>query len=418
MSNVPNVASLWRLVPVNEIDIPTEPPSEAVRLSLRAWWKRVRGKTSDSTWRVTDLPELEVAPEEVLDRLLPGCEQNIGGILAETLDAQFDKEQANRCLVLIAPPYSQIQTAVTAWAEQNDALVLAPPAGEQILDGSADRSASWPESADELLVIAGLERFFLRHHRGLSYVRSIVDRIWRTRQRGVIVCNSWAWAFLQHVCSVDLIHPSPLTLAPFHADSLDQWFAQSVRDAYPHMVSFRRADNGKKALRIAEEDASSYSAEYLTHLAAYSRGNPVVARAIWRQSLQVPTKSAFGTAANAPNKDAENNVKDEARARAAADQGQIVWVKPWSKVPLPSLPAGLADVDDFVLYALLIHSGVARPILEQLLSGVTYDIPRSLRQLQTAGIIDSDHGVWRVTPDAYPAVRERLSQAGFSVDIL
>jgi hypothetical protein len=297
-----------------------------------------------------------------------------------------------------------MQDAVRRWAERHDLTIMGPPAAHKILTDPLGWINAWPSDPQQLVVVPALECCFLRHHRGLELVRWLIDRIWTTNQRCIIACDSWAWVYLSHAAQVNLVQPNPLTLAPLGAAELEQWLVSVIYGSEGRNITFRRSDNGRKVIRRPDQpDDQEHSKEFLIHLAAYSRGNPGVAWAIWRRSLGIAE---------------DEDVKEAAQAEAARDRGLTVWVRPWEKVMLPRLARPPHDVTLFVLHSLLLHHGLPTSVLDDLLELSRTEAGQQLQWLRLAEIAQLENDFWRTTPAAYPGVRDILREAGFLTDAL
>lgn len=280
---------------------------------------------------------------------------------------------------------------------------MGPPAAGQILHDPMSWIQAWPSDEHQVVVLPNLEACYLRHPRGLEIVRWLVDHLWTIRQRCVLGCDSWAWAYLGHAARAHLLQPNPITLAPLDAEALECWIAQTVHSRTPAQLTFRRADNGRIAIRLpdAPEDSDS-SLEFLVHLAAYSRGNPGVAWDIWRRSLAIAV---------------DDDVKAEAQAEADQDRGRTIWVRPWEKVHRPTIDATSRELF-FVLHTVLLHHGAAADQISDLLGLTRLEIEQQLQYLQSANVLALWEGRWLTVPGAYPMVRGILRGEGYLTDAL
>lgn len=399
---------LWRAIRLNEFSAPKEPPSEAVRQSLRNIWDRLRHRGDQEFFALQDVPELTSAPRSLLDRLVPTPDEvpNAADAVAQLLDAQFADDNRNGpCLVLVVPPHHNVQRVFRAWAAKREARLIDPPTEQDVLTRPAEWVETHKSPRSDFLVMPELERYYLRHYRGLELVRRWVEFLWQTGQRGAICCDSWAWAFLDHVCPTGLLQPHPFTPAPFEAADLEHWIRQQVRRTYGAPVTFRRADSGRKAVRLSENDDDQYSDEYLVHLAAYSRGNPMVAWSIWRGSLSIAASDS-------------EHVEPSAQAEAAEDRGYTVWVRPWERITRPTFSGRVEREKLFLLHALLLHRGLDTVSIQTVLDWSKVEVGRHLQPLRSIGIVDLTGDCWEVTAAGYPAVRSLLHQEGFLIDSL
>jgi hypothetical protein len=111
------------------------------------------------------------------------------------------------------------------WAEKYGANILASPDVELLLNGSADL---WPELhnnnvllsgdiAKPVFIITDLERCFLRHTKGISLVRKLVETTWGKPCRLIIGCDAWSWKYLQQAVQIDTVFQDVFTAAPLMA---------------------------------------------------------------------------------------------------------------------------------------------------------------------------------------------------------
>ncbi len=398
---------LWRPIRLDEFRSPKEPPPEAVRQSIHGIWSRLRGEREFAAFR--DVPELTYAPRSLLDYLVPTPDDipDAAEAVSHLLDEHFagDNGQGGPCLVLVTPPHHEVTPYLRAWAAKRQVNLIEPPGPRDVLERPREWLAANTPGQAAYVVIPALERYYLRHYRGLELVRGWVESLWRTGQRCAVSCDSWAWAFLEFACPTNLLQPQPFTPAPFEAEDLERWIRQQVRRTYDAPITFRRADSGKKAVRLSDADDKEYSDEYLVHLAAYSRGNPMVAWSIWRGSLSVATSAL-------------EHVDPAAQAEAAKDRGYTVWVRPWESVTRPTFAGQVVAEKLFLLHTLLLHNGLDMTSIQTVLGWSMAEVARHLQPLRARGLVEQAGDCWQVSAAGYPAVRSLLRQEGFLIDSL
>ncbi len=400
----------WRFIPLAQFEKerPQEPTQEAVRHGLRAVWNRLPGRSGAAE---PEIPEearsLKSAPMTVMDMAAPspGWGRMGGPGLDQALGGWLEGERAGS-LAIVSGPTIGVTEMVQAWAGDQGLQILAPPAPDELLAGR-----EWLDGvldavqAGQRLILPGLERCFLRHPEGLDLVRGLLDEIWQGKISCLLTCDSWAWAYLDRVVQVESILPAPLTLSPFDATALDCWFRQLAQRYEPRSLTFRQASDGHPVLTAQKAPLSDPGVQsdqtFLTHLAARSRGNPGVARAIWRESLQV---------------NSTEEVEVKAQEEAAGDRGYTMWVTPWPKLALPEVPPNTGRAEAFVLHALLLHNGLPAWLLFDLLPMGRAEVVQILHRLRTARLVADEGNRWQVTPLGYPAVRSYLGREGFLTD--
>lgn len=411
--------ALWRFIPLAQFEAerPQEPTQEAVRHGLQALWQRLSGNRSAQTEAETpeEARSLKSAPQGMMDMAVPRAEwAKVGGAgLDEALGGWLEQKSGSQAIV--GGPASGVDEMVRAWAQDQGLRVLTPP-GPQTLLSDEDWLGDWlgqqvaeGEGDGQRVILPGLERCFLRHADGLEGVRRLLDLIWQDRITCLLTCDSWAWAYLNRVVQIEAILPAPLTLAPLDATALTVWFRELAERHEPQNLTFRQATNGRPVLpsapagQEADDNAVKTDRDFLIHLAARSRGNPGVARAIWRESLQV---------------NSAEEVKSKAQEEAAADRGYTMWVNPWAKLSLPSLPSSADREAAQVLHTLLLHNGLSAELLADLLPLGRAKVMQIIQQLRAARLVASEAGRWTITPLGYPAVRTFLGREGFLADVL
>jgi hypothetical protein len=269
--------------------------------------------------------------------------------------------------------------------------------------GNADAWLSSLPQDNPVWILPALEKTFLRHAGGLSLVRRFLDRAAAGAMgRGVVGCDSWAWAYLQHVWHGS--RPDALTSMAFDNERLRRQFQRmsTLNQAAPY--HFRQADNGYHLFSTAKEDNNSeYTSDYLHHLAAFSRGNLGVAQAIWRDSLRIEPDEALI--------EQQNGEEDERTS------SRTIWVTAWDDLEHPALPSSAADNIAFVLHTLLLHNGLSFELLQQLLPLAGNQVTETVYQLEEAGLVACYDAIWKVTRRGYPVVRRYLISNGYLCDI-
>jgi len=408
---------LWEIVSLEQRSIPKPPATEAVRSGLLAIWDSLRKPSTPSD---SELPqqELQLLPGWLLDRVVsPPQWDKLAEALHEPLFAWMTQAQdgGRRLLAMAGPPGCGIPDALTYWGQKNHWSVAEPPTTPEILAGGQDWFQTWAQEDDTGLIIPQLERCYLRHHRGLNLLRRLVDWAIMSRRLCILGCDSWAWAYFRQALHITQALPSPLSVEGFDARRLQRWFRRLAQG--PHV--FRLSDDGSAILptenSAAEETAANGKGahesekheveevpphQYLRQLAARARGIPGVARAIWRYSLRVQ----------------DELLSEKAQEAASEDQGHTIWVRPWSQLELPKMPADCSESDMIVLHTLLLQAGLSSDTLSQLLPFSEEQTKQSLFRLRLADLVEPRDDEWRVTPLGYPVVRQYLDGAGYLLD--
>jgi hypothetical protein len=223
----------------------------------------------------------------------------------------------------------------------------------------------------------------------------------------------------------------PFILEGFDQDRLKIWFQQLAAASGEDNFVFRQLDSGKYVLPpgTVDEVSGEWSqgnfaedASFLKHVAAFSRGIPGVAWAVWRHSFGFVDTSAEDGEESAPEAQAAKGGKESDQEAPGAEEvnpAHPILVTPWSKINLPGFPFQRVSLGLLmVLHTLLIHGGLWSPTLPELLPLSPMEILEYLYRLEAYGLLESDRGFWRVTPVGYPPVREMLQSEGYLTDAI
>ena len=378
-------ASLWQFVPPEDRQVPSPEIEQRVRTGITDLWKKIRPKRARETPEPTDWEPLPAsrrrrwAPPPDWSDALPALRPAI--------------ESASQPVMLVTPPYSGTAALVDAWGEEDSRRRrITPPTHRQILEG-AEEWLSGLQAGDSPWVLPRLQRCYLRHIDGLQLVRDFLDR-WTDGRlgRGLVGCDRWAWNYLRHVWTGRM--PRLLTLQSFDAERIARWF-RSLSKTDDRPTSFRLADTDRKLLEPPEaeerdrqaDDEHRQESEFLHNLAAYSRGIPGVALSLWRRSF-----------VEAPSRESPSEEVDE----------NVVWVRPWNRMDLPTLPEDAAGDEALILHALLLHAGCPVEILAEILPMNARRIRGTLSSLDEHGVAGAASKTWRVAAAGYPAARRFL----------
>lgn len=445
MSSLSEHESIWRYIPVSQYKRPTEAAPQAIRTQIQDYLRRMRRARQTRQWQQRrSQKELVSVPKQLLDWAAAAPEWERVGIQSlQTALAhwcQADPAEAGLRMV-IHVPHSATRRTVIHWAEDEGWPLIQPPSPSHVLEGGERWLADLPWDRVTPWVLPNLEQYYLRHYNGLTLLRKLLDLFWEKQPPVILVCDSWAWRYLGEVMNIYTLFPEPTTLAPFSAVSLSAWFRKLSKHAFGPSLTFRDATNGteiflpetvESQILDPEQEAESHNFEhwdrstYLERLAIYSRGNPGIAWAVWRESLLLGEEDrdaaeAFGTSTESDLENAEDEdvtiIDEKAKEAAHADSGFTVWVRPWEEIGLPQLPSGIGSLETFILHTLLLHHGLPHNTLVKLLPFHPAKSADALHQLQTHGIVaKEDDECWRVTTLAYATVRTFLDREGFMTD--
>ncbi len=416
-------APLWKFIPLNEYKSPSGPATETVRNHLQAILRRLR--LSDRADQMDAFSEhdrkLKSIPDFLIERAAPKPDwralhfESLTHAYHAWLNADSQHPGSH---VLVNAPRSHLPQSARDWAADNKCHVVEPPTLQQILNNDPSWLTQVKAADGKRWVLPSLERCFLRHQNGLNLLRSWLD--WAEEQpAGLIICDSWAWAFLSNTLHLDQILSPARTLEPLDAGALTRWFGRPVDQNSQEEYTFRQADSGKliyvsgnsNGIDKSEEEGdrdkgnrnTQDESDYLERLAARSRGIPELAWHIWKQSLLV---------------ESDGDVEETAEEKAIIDEGTTIWIRPWDQLQLPAALGQFGLNEALVLHALLLHNGLPDSILPLLLPMLPSAIAGSIKQLQTANLIADYADCRRVSRLGYVAVRGFLGDEGFLTDDL
>lgn len=394
---------LWEYVPAAAFSLPSAAVSHIARNRLFVLRRLLRQENTANEASLKPEAKLRVLPEKQLARVAPAPAWDEAAAALHTALTEWlaQKEAPAPVVLLVRPPHSGQTGILTAWAEQQTKKVFQSPSPEQVLAGDED----WfphPQDDEEPWVFAALERAYLRHASGISLVRRFLDRASSgALGRGIISCDSWAWAYLQRIWHGRL--PATLTLQAFDKDRLSRCFHELANGSRRKPLRFFQTNNRHTVLPTEDPDtAPGEKSGFLHALAAHSRGNLGVAWAVWRASLRSEPDDVEVAAA--------------ASAEAPGSRLSTVWVQAWEELELPELPPGSGQDEAIVLHALLLHNGLPLDTVQQCLPLSPNQVMETLLRLEDAGLLAHRAPLWQVTDLGYPAARRFLQAGGYLVD--
>ncbi len=402
---------IWEYVPLEEYRLPSVTVQRTVSTRISNFWKKLRKQETKTEVSNDKTTELKLLTTHQLQTAAPkpdwvDAATTLNLFLADKLPGQYGEGQV---IAVAGAPFAGQSKTIAALAEMNGWQLISAPSLEQIL--SADQK--WLDSVGNTKspwVLPHLEKCFLRHEKGLHLVRRLLaDSVSGRLGNGVIGCSSWAWSFLQKVSAeTDVI--SAFTPQALDTHRLQNWLSQITFKCSPSN-NFRFMLPGKADELISASepttdphDDSSQTDNYFLHMAAFSRGIAGVAWSVWRSGLRK---------ANPESVPATDNSKDD---QMRANPATVIRVLPWNELKLPSVPPMERPAGAFVLHALLVHNGLPDVILPNLLPLQKDHITKTLLQLRSAGAVECQNSIWRVTPLGYPAVRSYLRGENYLTD--
>lgn len=400
--NEKEAAPLWDYVPFAEYKLPAAPVTHSVRERL-AFFRRLFGRSEKEREPPLEATEnIQPLPDWQLECIAPAPEWHdpVVALDGELKDWLVQEKPGSPFIVMVGPPHNGHCEILTSWAQRHQWPVLSPPSATQILAGD-DTWLSKQIGDGTPFVFPCLERAYLRHPDGLSLVRHFLANAYAgSMGRGIIGCDSWAWAFLRHVWCGRV--PVTLVLQAFDETRLARYLRKLADASGDRPLRFLQSDSGSDVLPPPDkEETSGETSNFLQLLAAHSRGIGGIARTIWRANLQSePDKQLTLKGDNAVCKIAK----------------QTVWVTPWIQIAHPCLPSSAGRDEAFILHTLLLHNGLPLELMQRLLPLSPSQIMETLIRLEENGLTAQDEAGWRVTPQGYPAIRQFLQAGDYLVD--
>ena len=122
----------WRFIVAEEYASPMAPATETVRNTLRdiRSWLYYAVRRQESSKEESNTPELQSAPQGILDRIVPPPDWGILGVKAVGAAlAQWQEQDADQAGVqfLIGAPNSHVADMVTHWGRMHNHAIIKPP---------------------------------------------------------------------------------------------------------------------------------------------------------------------------------------------------------------------------------------------------------------------------------------------------
>jgi len=379
--------SPWSIVALDEFQLPEKTQTSQWRRSWRAATARVVGKQASQRQAKRE-SELRKLPEVALSHWAPPIDWTPA---AETLDRAMKRFPEAPLIIFVSPPHGGHESVVSHWAEQQGVKCLPVPGFKDLTHGCL----AWVEQSchQDYWATPALERYFLRHSMGLLGIRELIESTLSGRLgKGIIGCDSWAYAYLQQVIGLEGV--PAVTLQAMEGKHLANYFANlPASDPYPAVYSTR---TGKQVLANHDKGVSNKASathyKELQRLAAHCRGHLGIAWHYWRNRLRQP--------ASRPDQQGE----------------QSLWLL--DALAEAELPADTSDVATLLLHTLLIHGGLDDQALGHVLPFSHHETLSARFSLTRQGILVNAEGRWQVAPLSYSSVRQLLESRHYLTDAL
>lgn len=248
----------WQLLPLETFERPSAPASTVIQQT----WAHVR-----TLFGRTDADEAEDVSQD-----FPHYREFALPPAVAAVDAAWQEDsEPPKVRFVISPPFSGTGAVLRAWAQQHGYQQITPPSVTQLTQTDTEQWWQQQEVDDTPWLLDEFSSFWLRTTEHLRFVRALLPRLLRGELgQGVVVIDSWTYAFLQRAW--------PLSL--------------------PHCYCFAAATP-----ELLRQVGIAGSDKQLRKLAAQARGNLGLALALWavaqndeKRSPSLPSEADDSTA--------------------------------------------------------------------------------------------------------------------------
>jgi len=396
-----DVPPLWEFVSPGAFVAPRSSSEQIVRRwgAIKRLFKR-DSAVDESPFKLES--ELQRLPDDLLHRLTgPVDWSGALSALSESLNGWSGSAGEPQVVFVVGPPWNGQTDILRAWAAARQVPCIEAPGYVDILQ----QNRTWlqlPEATNHPWVMPELERCYLRHAEGLDLVRHFLEQAMRgTYGPGIIGCDSWAWAYLQHVWPAEC--SSVLALQGFDGARLTRLLRQLSVAQISTPYCFKNASNGHTVL-CAEDEPDAQVSAAIVQLAVRARGNVGLALHYWRNALRSEPESA------------EDKESDANADEAGVDNAPTVWVAALPASPIP--PDDDTDLIAFILHTLLLHRGMPEELLPRVLPMSRQHIMAALLRLRRLEIVEEHEQFWYIAPLAYVGASTYLRERNYLLDQL
>lgn len=393
---------LWEFVTLNDYRQPSAFAANAAKLkwvSFKRFFKRFNTENQPPLKNEDELQSLSRAHLKYLVAEIDwtGASEALDAALENWLETLPPNPAVK---FIISPPHAGLTETLNRWITLHNAYRVDAPNRTQILNVNHGWLDNWPIK-DQLWVLPQLEHCYLRHAQGLEAIRRFFEMaVVGDLGHGLVGCDSWSWAYLQHIWPIE--QSEVLTLQGFDGSRLKRLFLHLASEAEQKKLWFRNARTGATVMLQPAQQNNQVSPD-LNQLAVYCRGNFGLARVYWRDRLRAE-----------PEQTLDAKEKNEMINTAISSEEQCIWVNDMPREPIfPN-----EDNDDlaFILHALLLHNGLPAALLPELLPLSYHRVMMLLLNLKSLNIVTLKNGLWKVTAFGYLGVREYLRARDFLLD--
>ncbi|MBC7193470.1 hypothetical protein [Marinobacter sp.] len=398
-SNPQDERPLWQFDLLENYQRPTLPASGAMANAWHSVRQLFRVPEKQTIVSTTEAPDLHALTARQADQVMPLPESapQVKALHTALADWLGEQSPGLSAQFIIGQPGNGTDQALEILAGHLGGTLVSPPPVREILAGDGRWLDDWP--TDSLWILPNLEACFLRTVQGIAPIRHFFDHLSSGRLgKGIIGCDSWAWAYLQKVWPV----PVPaLALQAFDAHRLYR-LLDSLAPAAARPLNIHHAISGKPVMVVpGAAGQSPHDYPELTSMAAQSRGNPAQALYHWRSRLRTAPESSADKA----------TTEDE----CSSPDSNTLWLAATPDEPV--VPLSSREELLLVLHTLLLHGGVDAALVPELLPFADTHCQWLLACLHQAGLAGPDkNGKWRVSQAGYQSVCQILRGHQYLLD--
>ncbi|MFU1519762.1 hypothetical protein ACM25P_14960 [Vreelandella alkaliphila] len=386
--------SPWEMVALESFQTPEQTQASQWRRSWRAATTWIVGREA-SERQAKEESELRKLSEVALSHWVPAIDWTPAArALSQVTEGYVDAP----VVLFISPPHGGHEAVVSHWAQQQGVNCISAPTLNELTGGCLE----WVErcGSQHQWVIPALERHFLRHTQGLQGVRELLERALSGRLgQGVIGCDSWTYAYLQHAVGLEGV--PVVTLQALEGEQLAHYFAQLADDGGVRLTVYS-SRTGQPILAGVSKDSAGGERSYkeLQRLAAHCRGHLGIAWHYWRERLRESAGNGDSGRSQGPSQ----------------GQPKELWLL--DALAEAELASDTGDVATLLLHTLLIHGGLEDQALGYVLPFSSHEALNARLALARQGILRCHQGRWQVAPLSYASVRQLLESRNYLVDPL
>jgi hypothetical protein len=379
------------------------PAGMALKSEVSSFWRKLFRRAGNGDQGV-EVGALQRLNERRLQNLIPQLDESDYFEAFDQLPMLQSRNLNSMPVFLIEPPFSHLDDKLNTWAAKSGRTVVDPP--ENLLGGAPFDDKDIPEGD---WIIPNLERWFIRHPRGLEQVRSLFRYLVENdTSRGIIACHSWSWNFLQKAIGIQPPQNRLYTLKSTGVEEFAREILYYVYEKTGQEVELRQTNNGQTVIKWKPETPESpvdpthppvEIGDFMKQLISYSRGNRSIAVSFWKKSLRTE-----------PDEELENSETETSRDH--------FWVVPWADLELPFVPSHYNWKHLTILHTLLIHERLSQELLNKLLPQNDDELTMLITELIHNDLVAREGRQLRITENGYPAIRQQLNQHGYQTDML